>query len=108
MEVYAEVQKGKVEDIILGKKTPTHYYYVSTLVEWFPEAKIIHTFRDQRAILVSTIKKVQKKKEGSLRAKVSHMPEWLLDLSITHISAKQMGCDKLSPYYIKVREKSKC
>jgi hypothetical protein len=29
-------------------------------------------------------------------------------LSITHISAKQMGCDKLSPYYIKVREKSKC
>jgi hypothetical protein len=29
-------------------------------------------------------------------------------LSITHISTKQKGCDKLSPYYIKVRENSKC
>ncbi len=48
---------------MLGEKTPTHYKYVPTLLEWYPEAKIIHTFRDPRAILVSQLKKMQKKEK---------------------------------------------
>lgn len=38
---------------ILGDKTLTHLYHVETLLQWFPQAKIIHLFRDPRAILAS-------------------------------------------------------
>jgi hypothetical protein len=41
----------------LGDKTPSHLYHVPTLLEWFPRAKIIHTFRDPRAVLASELLK---------------------------------------------------
>lgn len=41
----------------LGDKTGPHLYHVPTLLEWFPNAKIVHTFRDPRAILASEHKK---------------------------------------------------
>ncbi|HLF25783.1 MAG TPA: sulfotransferase [Anaerolineae bacterium] len=80
MQVYAEQHKGGDPNrLILGEKTPSHYCYVPTLLEWFPNAKIIHTFRDPRAILMSTVKKVHKKNRGSLRTKASFLPGGLLD-----------------------------
>jgi hypothetical protein len=48
--------KGKP---IRGEKTPANIYFVPTLLEWFPDAKIIQTFRDPRAIYISR----QNKKE---------------------------------------------
>jgi hypothetical protein len=47
MQVHTEV----TDDTILGDNTPAHLYHVPTLIEWFPQAKILHTFRDPRAIL---------------------------------------------------------
>jgi hypothetical protein len=38
---------------IVGDKTPAHLYHVPELLSWFPQAKVVHTFRDPRAILTS-------------------------------------------------------
>jgi hypothetical protein len=85
MQVFGEQKEGSQDGLILGEKTPTHYYYIPTLLEWFPQAKIIHTFRDPRAIVVSTIKKVRTKQRGSLYSKVLSGPGWLLDPLITPV-----------------------
>lgn len=42
--------KGKS---ISGAKFPVHYSYVETLIEWFPNCKIIHAVRDPRAVYAS-------------------------------------------------------
>lgn len=45
------------ENTVLGDKTPANLYHVPLLLRWFPRAKIIHTFRDPRAILASEWRK---------------------------------------------------
>ncbi|MGI8828606.1 MAG: sulfotransferase family protein [Candidatus Limnocylindria bacterium] len=47
MEVFADGRR------IRGEKTPHHIFHVPTLLDWFPDARIIHTFRDPRAVYVS-------------------------------------------------------
>ncbi len=42
---------------VVGDKNPGHLYHVPQILEWFPEAKIIHMFRDPRAIFVSEWRK---------------------------------------------------
>lgn len=42
---------------VAGDKTPEHIDAVPTLLSWFPEARVVHTFRDPRAIYVSLRRK---------------------------------------------------
>jgi hypothetical protein len=49
LRVYADEQGRPV----MGEKTPTHLNYVDTLLEWFPDARVIHMLRDPRAVYVS-------------------------------------------------------
>ena len=46
---------------IRGEKTPANLYFVPTIMKWFPNAKIIHTFRDPRAIFTSRKNKKERK-----------------------------------------------
>lgn len=40
----------------VGEKTPGHVQYLDKLFEWFPEAKVIATIRDPRAVVASQLK----------------------------------------------------
>ena len=49
------------EGVILGDKTGPHLYRLPTLLAWFPQAKVVHTLRDPRAVLASEHKKQLRK-----------------------------------------------
>jgi hypothetical protein len=76
MDFYAE---GKP---IRGEKTPANIYSVPTLLEWFPNAKIIHMLRDSRAVYVSSTKKamMDKPQWHSPRIRLLRRSELMLSL----------------------------
>jgi hypothetical protein len=49
LRVYADAHGRPV----MGEKTPTHLAFVDTLLDWYPQARVIHMLRDPRAIYVS-------------------------------------------------------
>jgi hypothetical protein len=64
-EIYSillRIHTQAADDLILGDKSGPHLYHVPTLLEWFPDAKVVHTFRDPRAVLASEHKKLLHKR----------------------------------------------
>ncbi len=46
---------GKMNKPRWGEKTPGHYLHIDTLLEWFPEARIVYVLRDPRAVVSSML-----------------------------------------------------
>lgn len=104
MQLYAEDKRGHADPaLILGEKTPTNFYYVPTLMAWFPRTKIIHTFRDPRAIFVSAARLVRRGKWG-VKDRLPTMPPWLMNrlldgIELLHISKTWRDAVRLHAEY---------
>lgn len=85
IELYRERGCGsnKGPDVIEGEKTPQHLYNVETFVEWFPGCRIIHTFRDPRAIFASHLRQLQRSRWGPKQALLRFLPERVADAILT-------------------------
>jgi len=86
LRVFAKAQ-GKP---IIGEKTPAHFRYVATLLEWFPNGRIIHMVRDPRATFVSDLKRRKEERPGK-QARVFDMlkrSDFLLKLFILLVTSR--------------------
>jgi sulfotransferase family protein len=70
MDLFAE-RKGKA---IKGEKTPAHFQYADTLLDWFPNAKIIHMMRDPRGIYISEVHRRQKEAQSFPYRELKRIP----------------------------------
>lgn len=105
MQVYAETLKPAQAELILGEKTPTHLYFVPTLLEWFPNARVVHMMRDPRAIIVSKLKKVNRKssRDGIFKP-LGEVPQRVLapladPVEVVHTSTAWMDAARLHDQY---------
>ncbi|HYI22255.1 MAG TPA: sulfotransferase [Candidatus Limnocylindrales bacterium] len=72
---------------VMGEKTPAHLGWVDTLIEWFPDCRVVHMIRDPRGVYVSDLRRRRAKlrKPYSWLAKVPGMLSLVLLLQSTWV-----------------------
>jgi hypothetical protein len=78
MRLYAEWLKPEGGVRVLGEKTPGHLLHVPRLLEWYPDARILQTFRDPRAVYASELRRRRQGRWG-LKSRLTFLPDGLLD-----------------------------
>jgi hypothetical protein len=61
---------------IRGEKTPHHIEHVPTLLSWYPAARVVHTFRDPRAVYASLRYKERDEKLTTLGRAARRLGSW--------------------------------
>src|SRR5690606_25896813 len=56
----------------VGEKTPAHDEHMSTLLEWYPDARIVYVIRDPRAVVAS----VMRTPWGARHSVLAHARRW--------------------------------
>ena len=56
-EIILDEDRLQQQKIIGGEKTPSHLFHVKTLMEWFPNAKVIQILRNPKDVLASEVTK---------------------------------------------------
>lgn len=95
MHVYAN------DKLVKGEKTPSHLYYVPTLFDWFPNSKVIHTFRDPRAIFVSELRKKKKPQFSGARHQRLQRVGLLVPYILIHVTLTWLRAVHLHRRYLK-------
>jgi hypothetical protein len=114
MELYAERRAGTVPRVV-GEKTPEHFLHLPRLLAWYPEARIVHTFRDPRATYVSELRRRRQGRWG-LKTLVPALPDAVLDpvlpmTQLVHTTVRwgqavkvdRTTGDALGPRYLRLR-----
>ena len=99
MDLFAE-RKGKA---IKGEKTPAHFQYADTLMDWFSGAKIIHMMRDPRGIFISEVHRRQREAQSFPYRQIKHVPALmkaviLLQTTLTWTSSARSASKNLANY----------
>jgi hypothetical protein len=67
---------------VAGDKSPEHIHAVPQLLAWFPGARVVHTFRDPRAIYVS-LRRKEREERLSLAGRIARRAGPLFELYAT-------------------------
>ena len=67
---------------IFGEKTPAHFRWAETLLEWYPRASVVHMLRDPRAVYRSQLKRLARDTTARFYRVLGHVPPlakaWIL------------------------------